>query len=221
MNDSQKIEELLHYSRMKQKEFAVKCGFESDIISSIKRDKCKISLKVATKILKAFPEVNKSWLLDSEGEMLNKPKEITSQNRITLSVSEFKQRGYAPYYSDLQVSAGQFDLATLEKSEEPESWIKYPNITVDAWFPVVGCSMEPKIYAGDMIGVVEMNRWDMIDPDKIYLLITNEDRMIKHIEMDEENPSILWAISPNYKRFKIFTDNIVRILQVVCISRLV
>jgi len=72
MNDSKKIEELLHHFRMKQKDFAEKCDFESDIISSIKRDKCKISLKVATKILKAFPEVNRSWLLDGEGEMIKK-----------------------------------------------------------------------------------------------------------------------------------------------------
>ena len=71
MNDSQKIEELLHHFRMKAKEFAEKCGFDSETISGIKRGKHKISLKVATKILNAFPEVNKVWLTTGEGEMLN------------------------------------------------------------------------------------------------------------------------------------------------------
>jgi plasmid maintenance system antidote protein VapI len=74
MNDSQKIEELLHYFRIKTKEFAKKCGFESETISGIKRGKHKISLKIATKITEAFPEVNKTWLATGEGEMLIKSK---------------------------------------------------------------------------------------------------------------------------------------------------
>jgi hypothetical protein len=38
----------------------------------------------------------------------------------------------------------------------------------------------------------------------------------KHIEMDDENSDILWAISPNYKKFKIYVEDIIKILQVVC-----
>ena len=54
MNDSQKIEELLHHFRMKGTEFAEKCGFKSQVISDIKRDKYKISTKIAKKILTAY-----------------------------------------------------------------------------------------------------------------------------------------------------------------------
>jgi hypothetical protein len=55
--------------------------------------------------------------------------------------------------------------------------------------------MEPKIYAGDTIGIVQMNNWEKIDPDKIYLIITIYDRMIKKLEIDEFDTDILWAIS--------------------------
>ena len=55
MNDSQKIEELLHHFRMEQKDFAEKCGFEAGIISNIKREKSGISKKVFDKIVNAFP----------------------------------------------------------------------------------------------------------------------------------------------------------------------
>ena len=30
--------------------------------------------------------------------------------------------------------------------------------------------------------VDELNQWDKIDPDKIYLIFTNDERMIKHLE---------------------------------------
>ena len=70
MNDSQKIEELLHHFRMEQRDFAEKCGFDSTSISNIKREKHGISKKISEKILNAFPEINKVWLATGEGEMI-------------------------------------------------------------------------------------------------------------------------------------------------------
>ena len=84
MNDSQKIEELLHHFRMDQKEFAEMCGILPDTISNIKRCKQGISKKVLNKILLAFPTVNRYWLLDGEGEMLKSSTEqsIVGNNNI-------------------------------------------------------------------------------------------------------------------------------------------
>jgi len=70
MNDSQKIEELLHHFRMDQKEFAEKCGFNPRIVSNIKRGVCGMSKKVTKQITDAFPDVNKAWLLEGEGPMM-------------------------------------------------------------------------------------------------------------------------------------------------------
>ena len=70
MTDKERIEELLHHFRMSQKEFAEKCGFDPDTISSIKRMSRTISTKVAGKILAACPEINKTWLTTGKGEML-------------------------------------------------------------------------------------------------------------------------------------------------------
>ena len=69
MNDSQKIEELLHHFRMEQKDFAEKCDFDPTIISHIKNGKIGISKRVFNKIITTFPEVNKEWLLSGEGNM--------------------------------------------------------------------------------------------------------------------------------------------------------
>lgn len=70
MNDNEKIEELLHYYRMEQKDFAEKCSILPETISNIKRGLHGISNKVFNKIITAFPEINKEWLRDGEGEMI-------------------------------------------------------------------------------------------------------------------------------------------------------
>jgi len=84
MEDSKKIEELLHHFRMKAKDFAEKCGFEKTIISNIKAEKWGISKKLAEKIVIAFPEVNKNWLLNSEEPMILNNQKIESVQNSTI-----------------------------------------------------------------------------------------------------------------------------------------
>lgn len=76
-------------------------------------------------------------------------------------------------------------LANIEQRENPESWIKFPGVDADGWFPVIGCSMEPKIFAGDIVGVKQIDNWERTDPYKTYMIITQDDRMIKHLETDD------------------------------------
>ena len=151
-----------------------------------------------------------------DGKLNDTPIGITP-----FAMSEFRKRGYSPFYSALKVSAGQYDLAAIAQQEEPESWIKFPGVIVEAFFPIIGCSFEPKIYAGDHIGVVSVNRWDRLDPDKIYMVVTKDERMIKCLEVDEENSEFIWAVSPNHKRFKVYINEILRLFHVVWVGRLV
>jgi len=80
MEDKEKIEELLHYFRMEQKDFAEKCGFRPQVISDIKFGKCGISGKVANKIINKFPEINIRWLIGSDKEMFVNQSIIGSKN---------------------------------------------------------------------------------------------------------------------------------------------
>lgn len=108
-----------------------------------------------------------------------------------------------PFYENLPVSAGQADLIHITQGEHPTGYISLPGVSAIAAFPVVGCSMEPEIKPGDFIAVSPMTSLDSVDPDKTYMIITDDDRMIKHLLADPSDPSILWAHSPNYPRFPI------------------
>ncbi len=74
--------------------------------------------------------------------------------------------------------------------------------------------MEPEISTGALIGVRKINNWETLNTERIYLIITQEDRMIKRIEHDEDDDTILWCVSPNYPRFKIYKADIIEIQRV-------
>jgi len=202
----------LHYKFKSEVEFAQFLDIRPQTLSSwYARNTFDIELLYAKCV-----DINPDWLLTGRGKMLR-----SESKQAIYSISEFKQHGYAPYYSELKVSAGQYDLTVIEKNEEPESWIKFPGIIAEAWFPIIGCSMEPKIYAGDTLGVVKIEHWEKVDPDKIYLVITIYDRMIKQLVVDENSNEYLWAVSLNHPRIKVLYSEIITIYRVVWAGRLV
>ena len=76
------ISKLLNYSELNAKQFAEKIGLERpQAIYDIQKGKTKsISQNMANKILSAFPELNKSWLLSGEGNMLKNNVNVGGEN---------------------------------------------------------------------------------------------------------------------------------------------
>jgi phage repressor protein C with HTH and peptisase S24 domain len=211
-----------------------KIGASKGVLSRALKNDSDIQSKWVQLIVENYPLYNAEWLLIGKGEMLKSDsrqyvtKQIASNTsyvndkeslNVKIYESPFKQKGYSPYYGELPASAGQHDLATIYQQVEPESWIKIPNVTADAWFPVIGCSMEPRVHAGDIIGISNLDSWERLDPDKIYFVITRNDRMIKHLEIDSEDNEIIWAISENYKKIRLYRDEIIRVYHVVFAGR--
>ena len=153
--------------------------------------------------------INIGWLLIGRGVMFETHSESKSESRPPQGV---------PYYADLPVSAGRLDVITADA--RPSGYVEIPGLHATALFPVVGCSMKPDINPGDVIGIVPLESWDRPDPDKVYLIITADDRMIKHLEADDADPDVLWCVSPNYRRFSIRKADIRFIYRVSYVGRL-
>ena len=211
--------DFLAYSKIGQKKFEKKCGLSNGFVDKFTGNP---ELDTLNKIETAYPELNIEWLKTGAGSMLKADvAESQEQSGIKAQVSELAKKGYAPYYSDIPVSAGRFDLAAIAKDEKAESYIRFPGISAMAWFPVIGYSFEPKIHSGDVVGVKDVNNWDMVDPDRIYMIVTHEDRMIKRLRIDNDSNEILWCVSENYKEFKINVNDIKAIFQVVSVAKLI
>jgi len=99
------------------------------------------------------------------------------------------------------------------RDEKPDGYA-YTTMPGVTFFPVVGCSFEPIIKAGHYIGTVKIDSWDRVDTEKIYFILTREERMIKRLRIDEEEHKCLWCISPNFREFKILKSDIIEISHV-------
>lgn len=159
------------------------------------------------------PEEEKVYPMYSEQEYRAVMRKIKFAEGVSLA-----DEG-APFYP-LPVSAGNA-MQLLEEEEKPTGFLSIPGVYCKAYFPVIGFSFEPIIRAGDVIGIDFINRWEMLDPDCIYFIITHDQRMIKRLSDDPDNPDRLICISPNHKEFPIYKSEIKAIHKVIFYGRLV
>ncbi|MBE6308373.1 MAG: helix-turn-helix transcriptional regulator [Bacteroidaceae bacterium] len=162
----------------------------------------KVGMELVYSLLNTFKDISPAWLLLGHGEMV--------QDADALAAVE----GSAPFFSNLPVSAG-YKEAFDPAREKPTGFISMPGLSAQFYFPVSGTSMEPEIHSGDIIGVNRVESLRDVDPDKIYMIVTNESRMIKRCHSDENDDSIMWCVSPNYPSFKINKNDICALFHVV------
>jgi hypothetical protein len=159
-----------------------------------------ISMDLLYALLDHFPEISPLWLLLGEGEML-----LDSTRQTTASI---------PFYNDLPLSAGYRDAFDPGR-ENPTSYISFPNSGADFFFPVSGTSMEPDINDGDIVGVKRVEREEGIVHGDVYMIVTNDARMIKRCYHDNNDPNLIWCVSPNYPSFPINKDDVCALFKVV------
>ncbi len=162
----------------------------------------KVGMELVYSLLNTYTDISPSWLLLGQGEMIQDPDAVEAINDAS------------PFYSNLPVTAGQKD-AFDPSTEKPTGYISMPNWAAQFYFPVSGTSMEPEIHSGDIVGVNRVESLREIDPEKIYMIVTNESRMIKRCHTDEKDSSVMWCVSPNYPAFKINKKDICAMFHVV------
>lgn len=162
------------------------------------------------KIISKYAEINLMWLVTGEGEMLKN----SDPNQSISIYDKTVPHGAVPYWN-LLVSAGH-SVEEITGQNKPDGYIKgLPGADIaENILPVMGASMEPEVTNGAIIGIKRINNWESLNTERIYFIVTRDDRMIKRIEYDLENEDILWCVSPNYPKFKIFKTDIVEIQRV-------
>jgi phage repressor protein C with HTH and peptisase S24 domain len=209
MTTNERIKQVFKANGVSQYSFCNLVDIPVDTLKSTFKRNSEPGFLIIKGIAENFPNIDLSWLLTGKGEMI---KGDTDESP---SILPFELKGAIPYYSDLPVSAGNYGLLNIPQEESPTGYMSIPGVHAMALFPVIGCSMLPTIKPGDVIGINEINSWELVDPGKIYMIVTNEERMIKRLRIDNENDDILWCVSDNYKEFKILKENIRTIYHVV------
>ena len=159
-----------------------------------------ISMDLVYAILNNVPEISPAWLIAGEGPMLV-GEEAPSIETV-------------PFYEDLPLSAGNRD-AFNPAQEKPSAFFSIPTCQADFYFPVSGSSMEPEFNDGDVVGVKRVDRSEGIVHGAVYMIVTNENRMIKRCYHDNNDPNLIWCVSPNYPSFPINKNDVCALFKVV------
>lgn len=169
-----KIDRFIQYLDFKginENRATLECGLAQGLIHQAKSGKSDLGSKSLDRILTTYQDINKTWLLTGEGEMLKTPSNIPV-------------KGYnsgVPYYNvDF---LGGFDLVINDQTITPEYLIDFKEYNkATCWCNITGHSMEPEITPGDIIALREIPDFSFLPYGEIYAIITtNGMRTVKRI----------------------------------------
>lgn len=196
--------EFIDYKGMSRRSFSLGIGASSSFVNSISKS---IGTEYIDRIKEKFPELNISWLMTGDGQMLNG------------SAPAVPAGSGVPYY-DLDVTASVTESFN-DVREEVQYYINFPPLNdCDAAFPVFGESMIPDFYPGEVIMVREIRNVNSMLWGEPYLIITNAAcdnmRTIKNVYLSEDRQSfILRATNPRYAGDTVVAiDNVLKIFLV-------
>lgn len=180
MDTSSRLQALIDHYRLTPSSFATKIGMKTKqaIYDILKGRTRGVSALVEGKILSAFPEVSRVWLLTGEGDMLQGPKDDTP-------TKSYDGCG-VPYYN--MDFLGGFDLMLNDQTTIPEYHINFkPYDKATCWCNITGHSMEPEINHGDMIALRRIEDFSFLPLGEIYAIVTTNDmRTVKRLGPSEQ-----------------------------------
>lgn len=208
-----RIKEIREQKGLTQDEVSRKSGIPKRSYVNYEQEITDIPVPKLQKIAKAL-NISVVDLIDLQDDLDDFPSMVNESDAIYTTKTQTIPPGSIPFY-DLPVSAGQspFDI---EGSLRPDGYIKdLPGLSdTEALLPVKGYSMHPEVKEGAIIGVKKADNHDYLNTQYKYLIITNDDRMIKYIKHDLDNNDVLFCISPNYSDFRILKSEIIDIYRV-------
>ncbi len=195
--------------------FEQECGMSNGYINNIKGN---IGAKKLEDILKAFPQLNRAWLLTGEGTML-KEEANTDTPSVTQKKEPFEYldyeiefieepestKGLCPVYEDVVTFGGMNGYGSdMGGVEHPSSYIEDPKGYLKGATACVlhrGDSMT-EFPSGIYLAVKRLHELDtrFLIPGEAYMIETDEFRVTKRILIDAEDENLILH-STNEERY--------------------
>lgn len=209
-----------------QKKFEIETGLSNGFVNNVKAG---ISTTSVNKIKNRYPELNTTWLLTGEGDMLvNKEPKTERKSSGTPNGRRLgPDEDWGTPIFDISATAGGIDNIN-QLPEVPSFRVKVPGYE-DCNFGmyVFGHSMYPTIETGSLILCRKINNKQLIMYGEIYLVRTADYFMVKRLQKSTE-PGCVLCTSDNYeqrsndfKRFEPFDLPIDTILDLYLVKGII
>lgn len=175
-NERQRLRSFIEYINLSNREFEINCSISNGYVSkdgNIRND-------IRERILTAYPELNRTWLLTGDGNMLNDSND-TYINKVDDEIY------YVPLVP-LSAMAGKLTGFSLDGVTKQDcEFITSPIKGADFAVPVTGDSMAPEYPSGSRVLVQEINPNSFIEWGKVYVLDTCNGIVIKQLRKSNKD----------------------------------
>lgn len=192
MDIKSRLLQFVAYKKVSRRKFQEKIGVSNSYIQNISEG---IGADVLNRISIQFPELNTTWLLTGEGEMLKRCSTPVHKNT----------RPRIPY----DAAAG-----TLTETVEGITEYECEEVPVISVFPkydftirIVGRSMEPEYFAGDEVACLKVNEKRFLQWGRVHVLDTTQGVVIKRI-YDNGDSVICRSYNPEFPDFIVPKEDI-------------
>lgn len=167
------------------------------------------------KISRVYGDMSTEWLLRDKGEMIKNAEREQKTIEISESaISETKRKGALIYDIDATCGLSGRDIEFTD--EKVIGSIDAPEINPDSKIIfATGDSMLPLIASGDRVVIRKIESWDYFNYGQVYLIITNEYRLIKRVRRhpkDADNLILLRSENPDYDDIDLPKREIIHLL---------
>lgn len=191
----ERIKEFIKYKNISIRSFERTCGLSNGYINSIEQTIMPNKMKI---INLQYPDLNTSWLLTGEGEMLkDSQRNAAVSKKPTGSLPLIPIEAVAGFPGDDETGV---KLVDCEQYHVPEFVAKGAQFLIR----VSGSSMYPKYSNGDILACRKIDSVTFFQWGKVYVLDTNQGALVKRLFEDEENQNNVVCHSDNHENYPNF-----------------
>lgn len=199
------------YKKLGQGKFEKLSGLSNGYLTQLRKAPGAEKLQ---RILCAFPDLNRTWLLTGEGEMLTGVQ--AEQTKQSFTESDIHLIPLLP----VSAQGGSFNDFVVSIKESSCEKIISPIKGADYAMSVSGESMAPEYPSGSQILIKRINEKAFIDWGRVYVLDTCNGTVIKRLFPSDTADKVLCkSINPEFPPFEVLLSDVYAIYRVLmCMS---
>ena len=216
----ERIMEFVRYKGIPVSTFEQLCGLSNAYVKNISKG---VGADKLEKILNAFPELNRTWLLTGEGSMLRNNNNEAYEAYETYENNETNDHTLPLIPIAAVAGFNGLDIPGIPLAQCPQYSIPdFIEQKAEYLIRVSGSSMYPKYSSGDILACRRIQEITFIQWGKIYVIDSQQGAMVKRLFEIPDNPEQILCQSdnPKYPPFKLPKSEIRSLSIVVGVIRM-
>ncbi len=215
-----RLAQFMEENAINDNQLTVAAGLSNGLVGKAKAGGKGMTAPNIEKILCAYPELSPEWLLTGNGHMYRNPENIIPKAD---KISNCKNEAI-PLVSEKAVGGFFNDDFAISESNVLDYYVvpKFRHLGIDFMIELVGDSMIPRLFPGDIIACAIIHNPNFIQWNKPMLIATREQGLIVKRLHKSSCEDCLLAVSDNadYDPFDLPKNEIIGLARIVGVIHL-